>query len=50
MKITVSVTKEELSEMQMSASELNRQVLEDLDNARDYVGFNVEVFVVEEGE
>ncbi|HAV1619707.1 TPA: hypothetical protein JG829_002411 [Enterobacter hormaechei subsp. steigerwaltii] len=50
MKITVSVTKEELIEMEMSASELNRQVLEDLDNARDYVGFNVEVFVVEEGE
>lgn len=50
MKITVIVTKEELSEMEMSVSELNRQVLEDLDNARDYVGFNVEVVVVEESE
>lgn len=50
MKITVSVTKEELSEMEMSASELNRQVLEDLDTARDYVGFNVVVVVVEDSE
>lgn len=50
MKITVSVTKEELSEMGMSAPELNRTILEDLDNARDYVGFNVEVVVVEESE
>lgn len=50
MKITVSVTEEELIEMKMSASELNRQVLEDLDNARDYVGFNVEVVVVEDSE
>ncbi|MBE4946305.1 MULTISPECIES: hypothetical protein [unclassified Enterobacter cloacae complex] len=50
MKITVSVTKEELSEMEMSAPELNRTVLEDLDNARDYAGFNVEVLIVEEVE
>lgn len=48
MEIVVRVTKGELEELGMSDKELNRAVLDDLDNARDYPGFNVTVEVVEE--
>ena len=48
MKIIVNVTREELEEMQISRVDLLRNVLEDLDNAREYPMFGVEVIITEE--
>lgn len=50
MKITVQVTREELEEMKVGEQDLLRNVLEDLDNARAYSGFSVDVQVVENHE
>ncbi|MCA1178911.1 MULTISPECIES: hypothetical protein [unclassified Pantoea] len=50
MKILVQVTQEELEEMEVGEQDLLRNVLEDLDNARSYSGFSVDVEVVESHE
>ncbi|WP_205959266.1 hypothetical protein [Pantoea stewartii] len=47
MEITVQVTKKELEEMGVSRERLKEFIMEDLDDARDYVGFNVEVVIKE---
>lgn len=45
MKITVEVTKKELEEMGVNRERLKEFIVEDLDDARDYVGYNVEVVI-----
>ncbi|MEP8883483.1 hypothetical protein [Enterobacter kobei] len=50
MKITVHVTRDELEEMESGTADLKQKIIYDLDNARDYSGFNVEIIVVEESE
>gem|GEM_PF-1649107 len=50
MKITVYVTRNELAEMDVDTSAFKNQMIYDLDNARDYPGFDVELIVVEESD
>lgn len=47
MKITVQVTKKELEEMGVSRDRLKEFIIEDLDDARDYVEFSVDVVIKE---
>jgi len=46
MWITVEVDQEDLDEVKMSVEELKQTIIEDLDNARDYPGFNVKIELV----
>lgn len=48
MKITVEVTQGELDDMGMSAEELDTTIVGDLDDSRDYSGYNVYVKVVDD--
>lgn len=50
MRIQVFVSSDELKEMDVDKATLLRNVLEDLDGARDYSGFSVEVIVTEDKE
>lgn len=43
MKIIIQVTEAELAEVEMSSEELKANVIADLDDAREYPGFNVEI-------
>lgn len=43
MKIIIKVTEAELADVNMSAEELKANVIADLDDAREYPGFNVEI-------
>ncbi|HDX3905816.1 TPA: hypothetical protein ROF77_002118 [Enterobacter asburiae] len=43
MKIIIRVTEAELADVEMSAEELKANVIADLDDAREYPGFNVEI-------
>ncbi|MGM8664672.1 hypothetical protein [Enterobacter hormaechei] len=46
MEIVVRVTVAELEESNLSTGELHSAILEDLDSARDYPGFNVKIEIV----
>lgn len=48
MLITVEITQSELEDFECSSRELEWCILEDLDQARDYPGFNVKVIVTEQ--
>lgn len=50
MEIVVRITADELEESGMSSGELHSAVLEDLDAARDYPGFNVKIEIVSQHE
>lgn len=50
MEIVMRVTAAELEESGMSTGELHSAVLEDLDSARDYPGFNVRIEIVSQHE
>ncbi|EOZ1401492.1 hypothetical protein U9661_000977 [Enterobacter hormaechei] len=50
MEIVVRVTVAELEESEMSTGELHSAILEDLDSARDYPGFNVKIEIVSQQE
>lgn len=43
MRIDVKVTEGELAEMEMTLEKLQAAIVCDLDNCRDYAGFNVHV-------
>lgn len=45
MLISVTVKESELKEMGVTTEKLKEQIIEDLDKARDYSGFNVVVYV-----
>lgn len=47
MRIVVEVSPTELEEMGVTVDELKANVIEDLDNGRDYSGFNVDVVSVD---
>lgn len=46
MWITVEVDKEDLEELDMTPEELKEAIIEDLDDAREYPGFNVKIEVI----
>jgi len=48
MEVVVRVTEEELNELGMTTEELHYAVVDDLDDARDYPGFNVTVELIAE--
>ncbi len=48
MEVVVRVTEEELEELGMTTEELHYAVVDDLDDARDYPGFNVTVELISE--
>lgn len=49
MRIKVEVTQEELDECEFSSADgLKEEIIEALDDARDFPGFNVEVEIVDE--
>lgn len=50
MEIVVRVTVAELEESNLSTGELHSAILEDLDSARDYPGFNVKIEIVSQQE
>lgn len=50
MEIVVRVTVAELDDSDMSTGELHSAILEDLDSARDYPGFNVKIEIVSQHE
>ncbi|EOL9077649.1 hypothetical protein ACM92Y_004318 [Cronobacter malonaticus] len=43
MQIIIRVTEAELAELNVTAEELKDNVISDLDDAREYPGFNVEI-------
>lgn len=47
MRIVVEVSPSELQEMGVTVDELKQNVIEDLDNSRDYSGYNVDVVCVD---
>lgn len=46
MWITVEVDKEDLEELDMTPEELKEAIIQDLDDAREYPGFNVKIEVI----
>lgn len=49
MKIVIEVTKQEMKECNFADEEYMREcIIGDLDDARDYPGFNVKVIVIDE--
>ncbi|USR61594.1 MULTISPECIES: hypothetical protein [Enterobacteriaceae] len=50
MEVVVRVTVMELDDAGMTAGDLHSAVLEDLDGARDYPGFNVKIEIVSADE
>lgn len=48
MEVVVRLSKAELADMEMSAEQLKWTITEDLDNSRDYPGFDVKVEVIKE--
>ncbi len=47
MRIVVEVSPSELQEMGVTVDELKQNVIEDLDNSRDYSGYNVDVVSID---
>lgn len=45
MRIDIKVTDGELDEMELTAEELRKAIINDLDKARDYAGFNVHILM-----
>lgn len=43
MRIIIEVSKEELEEMNMTVDDLKYNIIHDLDQMRDYSGYNVDV-------